>query len=539
MNAGPLNSRSNAKAPDYRLILASLEKRILAGEAPEKTRRIIANAGIWRALPMDLQLQWAALAQMNGDIETALAVLASLNQADPDNLQAWKDRLALLLVLGRQAEAASVMAVARQHVGDAITESLPAPARQLPELAGSMATDPESNAFDRLRRRERQIARYMSLFAGRRSAFARQWADRQNATQGYVPVRRPLTANDIEEHLKGRVTYGIYLMREDGTVSVGVIDADLAAEYRQGKLKTDQRRLVFREKAFMISRIQEISAQGGFVPLIEFSGGKGFHFWFFFKTPVIASRARSLLDTIAGQVSPDLTAFTLEVFPKQDRLSGKGFGNLVKLPLGIHRVTGKPSSFVACKDRSVDAQLAWLAGVEPLDIEKLEDSEKKAVATKVVAHPRWQQWTEQFPELAKLTTHCPPLGQLIALCREGKRPGTREEQILFQTVGFLPRAKTLLHHLYGFSSDYNPHWVDFKLSRLRGTPLGCRRIHALLGYVGDMCVFDGTAEYPHPLLHIDASGQGYQSGRSEKAANLTEALDTLRSAMDRVLVFMK
>ena len=99
-------------------------------------------------------------------------------------------------------------------------------------------------------------------------------------------------------------------------------------------------------------------------------------------------------------------------------------------------------------------------------------------------------------------------------------------------------CQNLLHHLYAFLPEYNPHWVDFKLSRLRGTPLGCRRIHALLMDAGDFCAFDRTAAYPHPLLHIGDKNLGYRGAPSEKIENLNDALDNLRSAMDRVLGFM-
>lgn len=526
------------KTPDYRLIISSLERKILANEAPEKTRRILSSERIWQDLAPDQQIQWAALAQMAGEVETALTVLERVNRSSPDNVRAWKDRLNLLLLLERKKEAAKTLSMAQKYIRDEELENLPA-VHFRAEKAQPGEIDFADEAFAQFRTRERQIARYLSLFSGRKEAFARQWADRRESTQGYVPVRRPITSADIEDHLKGRVTYGIYLLQADSTVRLGVIDADLTAEYRKGKWTTDQRSRVYREKAFMVSRIQELSAETNLYPLEEFSGGKGYHFWYFFNQPIAASRVRSLLDRLAKKVSPDLSVFSLEVFPKQDQLSGKGFGNLVKLPLGIHRLTGKPSTFLQCKDKRVASQLAFLEGVKSASITSILSMEKKAVDQKVVAHPRWQQWTEQYPELALLEEKCPLLGGVIALCREGKTLDMKEERILFQTVGLLPRAKTLLHHLYAFMPEYNPHWVDFKLSRRRGTPLGCRRIHSLLAYTGDMCAFDRTAGYPHPLLHIDSENVGYQGEVSEKAQNLTDALENLRSAMDRVMVFMK
>ena len=87
----------------------------------------------------------------------------------------------------------------------------------------------------------------------------------------------------------------------------------------------------------------------------------------------------------------------------------------------------------------------------------------------------------------------------------GKGLRVREEKILFQTLGFLPDAKKILHYLFRHDPEYNPHMVDYKLSRLRGTPLGCRRIHALTGIVRDFCnIAPDSTGYIHPLLLVEA-----------------------------------
>jgi hypothetical protein len=157
---------------------------------------------------------------------------------------------------------------------------------------------------------------------------------------------------------------------------------------------------------------------------------------------------------------------------------------------------------------------------------------------KLLVHPRIKKWAEDWPELYRLETLCPPLGHIIAASRQGKELSQREEKILFQTIGFLGRGKSLLHHLLMPAADYNPHLVDFKLSRLRGTPLGCKRIHSLLGFTGDMCRFDVGDEYAHPLLHL---GEWKSDGQAkvEKIVNLQSALDSLKVAMSQVQRFLR
>ena len=113
----------------------------------------------------------------------------------------------------------------------------------------------------------------------------------------------------------------------------------------------------------------------------------------------------------------------------------------------------------------------------------------------------------------------------------------REEKVLYGTVGFLNRKKTLLHGLLRAQTEYNPHLVDYRLSRLRGRVLGCRKSHALLGVTVDICTFEREGEYAHPLLHLPDEGEEGED-RSERAQNLQDALDRLKDAMAVVERFM-
>ncbi|MBN2124546.1 MAG: DNA primase [Deltaproteobacteria bacterium] len=378
---------------------------------------------------------------------------------------------------------------------------------------------------------------YLELFSGREDCFARQWVEKSQGKQGYVPVRRAMELPDVEDHLSGRKTYGIYLVRYDGTARLGVLDADLRQDYRGRQLKADERALVRREGAYLISRVGDLGKAMGLQALVEFSGGKGFHFWFLLAAPVPPERVRRALGEIRDTLAGDLKAFNLEVFPKQEKLSGKGLGNLVKLPLGIHRLTGKRSYFLKCSDRSVEAQMEFLMQVSPSAVEGLLQHVEKGKRDKVLAHPRLRKWSGDFSELSTLETRCPPLGQIIASCRQGKGVSNTEERVLFQTLGFLRRSKTLMHHLMALAPEYNPHLVDFKLSRVRGGPLGCRRIHSILGFTADLCVFERQGEYEHPLLHLGEGEQGTMN-KAEQVENLASALDSLKTAMDQVRRFL-
>ncbi len=528
---------SKQTLPDFSLLLARLEKEVLSSTDPAKVVQVLRNEQVWSKLSVEQQLKWASLAQMAGELNTACWVLDHINRTAPQTVEGWRMHLELLSILNKKEEIARVLVCSREFVNDVLYR----------DWLRAFGAEPTTKAindlqnidlpFETLHNRRQVLSRYLDLFSGREDCFARQWVDRKANKQGYIPVRRSMEPGDLEDHLKGLKTYGIYLLKSDGTVKTAVIDVDLQKNFRGRKLTADEKNLVKRELSYFVIRLKELSKASGLHPLLEFSGGKGYHFWFFFDVPTAPENVRSALEIIKRSVSGDLTAFTIEIFPKQDHLKGKGFGNLVKLPLGVHRLTGKRSYFQQCHDRSVDAQLDFLAKTPITPSDNLAEMQSTDKAERVVLHPQWEKWVESYPELYALECKCPPLGQIIAVCRNARNLSVREEKILLQTIGFLPRAKTLLHHLISQIPDYNPHLVDYRLSRVRGTPLGCRRIHSLLSYVGDFCRMDVSADYQHPLFHLDEATRG-DGKKSEKIENLSAAVANLKAAVIQVERFL-
>lgn len=534
---------------DYALVLRTLEKHIAENRDPESVLRMVRRPEFWRRLGPEDALRCARLAQAAGDVATALAVLEWLTTEAPDFVDAWRERVALLEILGREKPPlASEPKVSESQGSDAEPETVPdvpwteaQAVSHEPKVTGSGEDEGFSEVegpFWEWRRREAAIARYLELFRGREDCFARQWVDRAKGSQGYVPVRRPMEPADVLEHLQGRKTYGIYLLQQDSRVRLGVIDADLALGLRSAEALRQKRDLVRREQRYLLTRLVELGREKGLPCLVEFSGGKGFHFWFFLEEPLLAGVVRSVLQRLAARLQPDLSVFQLEVFPKQDRLEGKGLGNLVKLPLGTHRLTGRPSYFVHIKDRSMDAQLALLEKVHRIPARVFHEAGAGGDGASVLVHPRREKWAADYPELAVLEERCAALGQILVECRNHRTLTVRAEKILYGTVGFLPRAKVLLHHVLRALPEYNPHWVDFQLSKVRGTPLGCRKIHRLLGLEVAWCAFDTDIRYAHPLLHCPEWQEPAGAAKAERVENLRDALDGLKEALRVVERFL-
>ena len=177
--------------------------------------------------------------------------------------------------------------------------------------------------------------RYLALFLHRTDIFAQQTAKGQ-----YFPVEAELTPDEVQEHLAGHQSIGSYVLNTDNTVKYAVFDLDTYDEKAKSWLISSLTNVVLELAGGDISALKSL--------LWENSGGKGYHAWLFFDQPVQAGRVRywangGFLDT--WNLHALLNGWPLEVFPKQDVLGEGGLGNLVKLALGQHAVTGNWSQF--------------------------------------------------------------------------------------------------------------------------------------------------------------------------------------------------
>jgi superfamily II DNA or RNA helicase len=183
---------------------------------------------------------------------------------------------------------------------------------------------------------------FKSVFMGREDIFAVRWE--KGNKSGYMPAYfydpyryrahkmsggtfqnytdkeyLPFTDKEIEKHLKGEQIIGIYPLLKDNTSWYIVADFD----------KVDW---VDDCKKFITA-----CKEKGISPYLERSrSGKGGHVWIFFEQPYPAIKSRKIFISILEQAGIfslfDKSSSFDRLFPNQDFLSGKGFGNLIALP---------------------------------------------------------------------------------------------------------------------------------------------------------------------------------------------------------------
>ena len=154
-----------------------------------------------------------------------------------------------------------------------------------------------------------------------------------------------LTLRDIERHLEGQITLGLYAINpRTQRVKWMAIDAD------------------YRRALEDLLRLQYELGQSGIQAALEQSR-RGGHLWIFFESPVPANQARIFVRHIAGKLSVELKGSGktdgLELFPRQDRVEAGQFGSAIRGPLGVHRATGKRYWFYGAA-YSLPAQMEYL-----------------------------------------------------------------------------------------------------------------------------------------------------------------------------------
>jgi superfamily II DNA or RNA helicase len=195
-----------------------------------------------------------------------------------------------------------------------------------------------------------------SLFKGRKDVFALRWE--KEGKSGYMPAYEidwyayerhkikggtfhnfpnkkllPLSDEQIIKHLNGEHFIGIYPLLEDNTSFI------IAADFDKENWVEACRKL--------ISCCQDV----GLPAYLERSrSGEGGHVWLFFDAPYSAYKSRKVFTHLleeAGIVSAfDKNASFDRLFPNQDYLSGKGFGNLIALPFHQEALAQGNSCFI-------------------------------------------------------------------------------------------------------------------------------------------------------------------------------------------------
>lgn len=225
---------------------------------------------------------------------------------------------------------------------------------------------------------------FKSLFKGREDIYATRWE--KGNKNGYSPAYnfdpyhykahrmkggtfqnyenkqyQILTDGQIIKHLEGEQLIGLYPLLKDNTS--WFIAADFDEDNWAGECKT----------------FIEICSSKNIPAYLERSrSGKGGHVWVFFEENYSAFKSRNIFKSLleeAGVFSLfDKSSSFDRLFPNQDYLSGKGFGNLIALPLNKISWGNGNSCFINPETLlPIENQWEFLKTIRKITITELEN----------------------------------------------------------------------------------------------------------------------------------------------------------------------
>ncbi len=178
---------------------------------------------------------------------------------------------------------------------------------------------------------------YLDRLNNRPDVYAKQWSSGNKF--GYIPVRKPITIEVIKSHLAGEITLGFYALDKDNNCKWLCFDSDSA----DGQL--DKLAKLFQDNGWLVIREGKRPGRDG-------------HLWLLFDKPVPAIYLRKLAQLFLRKAGIAESQF--ELFPAQDTIID--VGNLVRVPLGIHRKPGADNAigWFESVPHNINVQLEWL-----------------------------------------------------------------------------------------------------------------------------------------------------------------------------------
>lgn len=326
---------------------------------------------------------------------------------------------------------------------------------------------------------ETQVARRMlSLFVGREDVYARQGTSRRLKPR-FVPCQGSLSEARLAAHLAGTETLAIYLHRLDGSVRLLVLDIDVVPE--EGGEAEDV--AVCAREALRVCRQADLPA------CLEDSGGGGRHLWVFFAEPASPELARRLGRLLAIAARLMRPGIRVEVFPRQTEWAGADLGDAVKLPLGVHPVTGRRCFLLDDDGEPVADPAVALEQARPISLAQVQAAITRLSSPEEV--PAHQPRRRVSGQVRKLLASCPVIAHLRRLAAQTGRLRHTHRLILLYTAGRLgENGAQFVHETLAHCQNYSPDITQRHLDQLdpNRQPITCRRIREWLEEEGEQAV---------------------------------------------------
>lgn len=317
---------------------------------------------------------------------------------------------------------------------------------------------------------------------------------------------------DLIKHRRGDVTLAVPVHHSKDLVRFGVIDLDISRKTVEELGIQARKSLVERLRMDAMGLAQRAEEMG--IPcVVELSGYKGVHVWFFSEKPLPLADMYHFLQTVV-RISGDAPAGChRELFPASAQPLPDGMQTHVKWLGGRHPLTSEMARIL---DQNGNCEPVGFLP-EPSSCSVSRERLRQAVSCWNRYH---QQTIPQGPgqkpkpirdvsTADQLKQKCPVLNALCRKAEEEKDLSHPERMVVRGILGHLPggEGREAVHHVIRNCANYDRVKTDSFLNSIPEKPMACGSIREILGdfcdHEGCNCTFRKLKnDYNHPLRHL-------------------------------------
>jgi len=347
------------------------------------------------------------------------------------------------------------------------------------------------------------LALFKDYYMTNANCYAEQMAPNENNKARWNKVENSSAdfVTALKSHLSGERTIGAYTIILDGEFKDCckncTFDFDLSIETRKEtkQIENEEQQKEHFQAALLdlenrvrgfIAYLESVGVAGEKI-LVSFSGYKGYHVDLFFATPIPAKKVYEFVNIL--KTNGNLPS-NLEVFPKQPS-AANAYGSLVKLPMGIHKLSKKRAKFVDLYDSdasSFGTPFDYLRRTKKLSLDDITDIINNVSELQLNIGTYAEQ--EEIKDLTQPPT-CASLPKMLSGCNAIKRmitKATKEKHLLHEErlalltllIYFGDQGTAKLHEIIKNCTDYSREETEKMITHAKEQkkykPITCTRM---------------------------------------------------------------
>ena len=275
----------------------------------------------------------------------------------------------------------------------------------------------------------------------------------------YEYVDKVMDLEVIRQHIKGSISLGVKLCREDDSSNIVVIDIDNMVNN---------------------SLVEQALEKESIIYYKEFSGKKGYHYWIFLDEYYNLKDINSFIIDLKSKYFSNIP---IEIIPRYNNIEDTE--TIIKIPLGVHPENNERSVFIGD---------SFLDYIYYNNLPRSENDYYKFL----------KEFKDAYPKAEELIKKCSVLNSII---KEGiitKRMSHYKRLLLLYNFKFLDDGDKIIHYIMSRLTNYSFNITEKNINKSLSYPISCEKMRS---YVRDekdkfKCMCD-KREISTPLEKVD------------------------------------